>query len=188
MLRCLLVVIALALTNTSPAKDWQIERATSSLSFSGTYQDEPFQGKFRKFDAAIHYDPADLSTAQFDVNVDITSVTTDNEERDSTLICDDFFAVSKFPKAHFASEKFSKAVDGKIEAQGNLTIRDKKRPIVLLVKFDPSGGSNAVLEVDTELNRLDFDIGTGEWKDLKLIGPTVRVHGHLVLTASHPEQ
>jgi polyisoprenoid-binding protein YceI len=175
-----LIPILLMLPLTAFARDWQVDAAKSALTFKGSYQGESFDGKFRKFDATIAYDPADLSKSKFDVTVDLASVDTGSGERDETLATADFFDTAKTPKAHFVTESFAKSADGGVEAKGSLTIRNATKPVTLKVKFAESG-NGATLDVDTTLKRADFGLGSGsDWAD---IGPDVPVHGHLVLAA-----
>ncbi len=181
MRRFFLAAIILGFVVQGYAQDWRVDANASKLGFSGVYQNEAFQGSFQKFDAVIRYAPDDLSGARFDVTIDITSVNTSNEERDSALAGEDFFFFSKYPKAHFITDTFSKNSDGVVLATGTLTLRGKSKPVSLEVKFAQTG-ENAVLDVATKLSRLDFDIGIGEWKDTDLIGAEVKVHGHLSLT------
>lgn len=164
---------------TASARDWQVDSAKSSLTFKDTYQNGPFEGKLKKFEAAIKLDDADVSKDSFDVKVDIASLETGSSERDDTLRTADFFDPAKFPQAHFVTQSFGKGADGGLEAKGQLTIRDQTKPVTLKVKFVATGDSGT-LDVDTTLNRLDFHLGTGsDWVD---IGKEVTVHGHLVLT------
>jgi polyisoprenoid-binding protein YceI len=174
-----LIPILLMLPLTAFARDWQVDAAKSTLTFKGSYQGESFDGKFRKFDATIAYDPADLSKSKFDVTVDLASVDTGSGERDDTLATADFFDTSKTPKAHFVTESFAKNGDA-VEAKGKLTIRNKTQPVTLTVKFAENGNA-ATLDVDTTLKRADFDLGNGaDWAD---IGAEVPVHAHLMLSA-----
>ncbi len=178
----LLFVLASGFCASAGARDWSTDAAASKLGFSGTYQNEKFEGQFKKFDAVISFDAADLSKAKFDVTVDVASVNTANEERDGSLKDKEFFDFAKFPKAHFVTSAFRKAADGSIEADGTLTVRDKSKPVTLKVKFSEAG-DKATLDADTKLNRLDFDVGSGDWKDTSIIGADVLVHAHLSLTA-----
>jgi len=174
-----LIPLALVLPLSAFARDWQVDAAKSALTFKGTYQKEAFDGKFKKFEAAISYDAADPGKSKFDVNVDLASVDTGSSERDETLVTADFFDTGKTPKAHFVTESFAKAADGSVEAKGQLTIRNQTKPVTLKVKFAESGNT-ATLDVDTTLKRADFGLGNGgDWAD---IGPEVPVHGHLVLS------
>lgn len=177
--RLLLSPLLLILPLATQARDWATDPAQSTLTFKGTYQNEAFAGKFKKFDATISYDEADLSKAKFDVKVDVASVDTTSSERDDSLKGDEFFDPKKFPQAHFVTESFAKAADGSIEAKGKLTIRDKTQPVTLKVKFAATG-DKATLDVDTVLKRADFGLGASkDWND---IGADVPVHGHLLLS------
>lgn len=171
---------AAAPASAPQARAWSVDAAQSTLGFKGTYQGGGFDGAFKRFDAAIAYDEADLAHSKFDVTVDLASADTGASERDDTLKGDDFFATSKFPKAHFVTESFEKAADGSVSAHGSLTIRDKTAPVVLAVKF-AAAGDKATLDVDTVLKRADYGLGAGkDWTD---VGADVPVHGHLVLSA-----
>ena len=178
--RLLLPAMLLALPLATQARDWAVDPAQSTLTFKGSYSGEGFAGKFKKFDAAISYDEADLSKAKFEVKVDVASVDTASSERDDSLKGEEFFDPKKFPQAHFVTESFAKAADGGVEAKGKLTIRDKTQPVTLKVKFAATG-DKATLDVDTVLKRADYGLGAGkDWAD---VGADVPVHGHLVLAA-----
>ncbi|MGA9333109.1 MAG: YceI family protein [Rudaea sp.] len=174
-----LLLCLLALPLTVFARDWQVDMTNSSLTFRDTYQNGPFTGKFGKFDAAIAFDESDLSKDKFDVTVDMTSVDTQSGERDDTLRTAEFFDTAKYSQAHFVTQSFGKGDHGGLVAHGMLTIRDQTKPVTLKVKFSGKGDT-ATLDVDTTLNRLDFDLGNGsDWVD---IGRDVAVHGHLALS------
>lgn len=162
------------------AQGWKVDAAHSTLGFTNTYQSVTYNGAFRQFSAAIAFDPADLAHAKFDVTVDITSLDTQNSERDSTALGADFFDAAKFPKAHFVTTAFRKAANGDIVADGVLTLRGVTKPVALTVKFVPHG-NGATLDVTAQLRRLDFGIGTGQWADPAMIGDGVAVHAHLLL-------
>lgn len=179
MLRSLLTLILL-LPAMALARDWQVVPAASTLGFQGSYQGEAFNGRFKSFEATIHYDPADLATAKFDVTVDLASADTASAERDEMLAGSDFFDVKKFPRARFVTESFAADAAGKVTAQGKLTIREHTRPVTLTVNFVPEG-DKARLEVTTTLKRADFGLGTAsDWDD---IAADVAVSGKLELEA-----
>jgi polyisoprenoid-binding protein YceI len=163
------------------AATWQADAAHSMLTFTNTYQNVEYTGQFRRFSARIDYDPTDLAHAKFDVSVDITSLDTQNAERDHAALGADFFDAAKFPRAHFVTTAVHKTADGKVVADGVLTLRGVSKPVMLEVVFMPHGNT-ATLVVTARLKRLDFGIGTGQWADPSLIGDGVTVRGHLVLT------
>ena len=113
----LAIAILTALALPAMAKNWQVDPAHSTLTFTNSYQGVEYTGQFRRFDAVIDYDPNDLAHAKFDVTVDITSLDTRNSERDHTALGAEFFDTAKFPKAHFVTNAFRKTADGKIIAE-----------------------------------------------------------------------
>ncbi len=175
-----LIVLTL-LPLAASARAWKVDPAHSALTFTATYQGEKFQGRFKRFDARIVYDPADPAHARFDVTIDIASVDTANTERDQALVAGDFFDTAKFPRAHFVTTRFRKGANGQVLADGTLSLRGVSKPVTLTVKF-LQAGDGATLDVDTLLKRLDFAIGGGDWADTSMIGNDVAVHGHLALT------
>ncbi|MER3547396.1 MAG: polyisoprenoid-binding protein, partial [Rhodanobacteraceae bacterium] len=90
MKRFAAAAMMLALPFAALAQQWKVDPAHSALTFTGTYQGEKFEGRFKRFDAKIDYDPAQLTNAKFDVTIDIAGVDTANTERDQVLPGKDF--------------------------------------------------------------------------------------------------
>ena len=147
--------LLLLLPLAARAREWKVDAAHSTLTFTGTYQDESFEGRFKRFDAKVNYDPGDLAHAKFDVMVDIASVDTANIERDQALPGKAFFDTAQFPRAHFVTTRFRKGANGQMFADGTLSLRGISKPVTLAVRF-AQAGSGATLEVDTTLKRLDL--------------------------------
>ncbi len=180
-MKSMLCLFALsALCGHALAADYQVETG-STLSFSGTFQGAKFNGSFAKFEAQIRYDSTNLDTSSFDVIVDLASVTTGDADRDETLPGSEFFNIAKFPNAHFVTRQF-KHLGDQVIAEGTLTIKGIDKPVDLLVKFD-SKGTGGTLDVSTEVKRLDFDIGSGEYADTSAIADEVQIKAHLELGA-----
>ncbi|SFN11547.1 YceI family protein [Dokdonella immobilis] len=177
-LSCLLATLALA--QPALAADYVVD-ADSTLGFTATFQGEAFDGSFKHFEATIRYDSKDLATSKFDVSVDLSGVATGDKDRDDTLPTSEFFNIAKFPKAHFVTTGFRKVGD-KVVAAGTLSLKGIEKPVELEVSFEPTE-HGALLDVATTLQRLDFQVGTGDYADTSTIGDEVRVKGHLVLTA-----
>lgn len=162
------------------AQDWQVKPEKSSLTFESAYQGDPIRGRFNTFEAKIRFDPVDLANAHIEVNVDLASVSTRLQDANSMLPGADFFNVEKFPQAKFISTAFSQTTENNFEGQGTLSIRGQEKPVTLKIKFT-STSSGATLDANTTLNRLDFNIGSGDWKDADLISHEVPIYAHLEL-------
>lgn len=174
-----ILLLAFALPCTVAATDYTVQPAASTLGFSGIFQGEAFQGQFGQWQAVIAYDPANLASSHFDVDVSLASVKTGDSDRDGALPGADFFNVSKFPKAHFVSTNIHQ-VGATVVADGNLTLRGVTKPVRLDVTFKPQG-SGATLDVSGSVKRLDFGVGSGDYADTSVIGAEVKVAAHLQL-------
>jgi polyisoprenoid-binding protein YceI len=182
MLIALLSISAFTCIGDAHASDWSVVGDQSSLRFTGVSQGESFDGRFARFLPVIHFDPSALATARFDVSIDLTSASTDNEERDQTLLGSDFFDTDAHPQARFLAEKFVAAADGGFEAHGSLDLRGVSQPVVLSFRWTPTDGG-ARLEGKARLDRIRFGIGTGDWSDPDSIAHDVDVATTLVLRA-----
>jgi polyisoprenoid-binding protein YceI len=178
--RSLALLLALAVPCAAGAADYTVQ-AGSTLGFSSSFQGSSFDGQFNKWTAAISYDAAKLATSKFDVTVDLSSAKTGDSDRDSALPGPDFFDVAKYPQAHFVTTGFRQQ-GSQVIADGTLTLRGVTKPVSLNVTFKPQG-NGATLDVNGSVNRLDFGVGGGQYKDTSVIGADVKVTAHLVLSA-----
>jgi polyisoprenoid-binding protein YceI len=154
-------------------------RPGSTLGFTATFQGEEFEGTFKDFEAKIRFDPDDLAASKFDVSIDLASVATGDKDRDDVLPGSEFFNTGKFPKAHFVTTEIHRSGDA-IVAEGTLSLKGVDKPVTLAVTYKPAA-DGASLDVQTTLNRLDFNVGTGDYADTSTIGNEVQVKAHLLL-------
>ncbi|MDP1698094.1 MAG: YceI family protein [Xanthomonadaceae bacterium] len=179
MMRRVLLALLLALPLSAFAADYRMDAAQSQLGFAGTVQGESFEGRFAAFSADIRFDPESLSESRFDVRIDLASADSQNEERDSTLKGEEFFAVERLPQANYRAEHFRRLDDGRFVADGELTLRGITRPVSLRFRWIP--GNPARLQGEAEIKRLDFAVGGGDWADEDAIANAVRVVTSLTL-------
>jgi polyisoprenoid-binding protein YceI len=169
------------------ATAWRADPAASELAFMATQAGAEFEGRFKRFDPQIHFDPVDLPGSRFVVEIDTRSVDTQDGDRDAALASAEFFATDRWPTARFETTAFTAKAGGRFEARGRLTIRDVTREIVLLFSFTPAkDGRHATLAGGTTIRRLDFGVGQGEWKDTTWVGNDVKIRFELKL-ASAPD-
>src|SRR5690349_9023359 len=156
----LLATVGLA----SAAIHWRMEPTASQLTFVGKQAGAEFTGKFERFTADIQFDPKDLATSKFIVDIEMGSVNSKDKERDDTLKGNDLFNVKRWPKGRYVAETFTAKGGDEFSAIGKLTIRDVTRevPIDFTFTLDPAG-KNAWLKGSAKLKRLDFGVGQGEW-------------------------
>lgn len=162
----------------APLPSWEIDEAESSIAFEATQTGAPFTGRFEKFGGTILFDPQRPGESTADITIDLSSVHTGSADHDSNLTGAGWFDTAAFPQAHFRADVFAKTDTG-YEARGTLTIHGVSLPVVLPFTLDiketADGGAIAAAKGGLSLNRLDYNIGTGEWADTAAVGNGVTV-------------
>ncbi len=116
-------------------------------------------GSFSGLKGSIHFDPADLATASFDVSMDANTINTDNNMRDNHLREDTYFDVKNYPLIHFVSDRVSPSnKSGSLIIFGKLTIKKQTKDISFPFTATPSGGGY-VFDGEFKINRKDFGVG-----------------------------
>jgi polyisoprenoid-binding protein YceI len=175
----------LALTSSATlAAEFHFDQQNSQLNFQGSYDGEPIDGKFARFQGTLAIDFAKPSAARFNVQIQVASLDSEYAERDDTLKSTQWFDVAKFPNATFVSSgDCVLAAAGQIanlNCPGRLQIRDRSKAVTLAVTVDSQ--KQSVLG-KSSLNRRDFGVGQGEWDDSGVIGEAVSVTFQLALKA-----
>jgi polyisoprenoid-binding protein YceI len=159
----------------APAPAWTVDKGASKVAFSSSFDGGAFSGSFRRWDAAIRFDPANLTGSSAMVTFDMTSAVTGDSGRDDALPQDDWFAAGRFPKATFTAKSFMALGGNRYQAVGDLTIRGVTKPLTLPFTLVITGGV-AKMNASVGLNRLAFGVGQGEWKTTEVVPGTVTVN------------
>lgn len=141
---------------------WYIDPAHSSITFTVRHLLTKVRGSFKEFAGTLNLGerPAD---AVVDVTIQVASIDTGQDYRDTHLRSDDFFSSETYPTATFRSLAVTPDGDD-WRLTGELTIRDVTRPVDLKVEYlgilvNPLGGDQrASFSATTELNREDFGL------------------------------
>lgn len=143
---------------------WNVDNSHSSVGFSVPHLlISEVEGNFKKFNGSIVAAKPDFSDAQVEFSVDVNSIDTDSEMRDNHLKAEDFFNTAKYPAMSFKSTSFKKVGSNKYELAGNLTIRDKTKPVKFNVTYggtanDAYGNTKAGFKATTVINRFDYGL------------------------------
>ncbi|QEM81563.1 MULTISPECIES: YceI family protein [Halomonas] len=127
-------------------------------------------GSFESFDGTFSYDPENLEDSAANIEVDVTSLTTNHAERDKHILSADFLDASEYPTATFTSTGFEPTGDNEGVLTGDLTLHGVtntiEMPVTLLGEGDdPWGGYRAGFEGSTELNLGDYDIDMSKFPE-----------------------
>lgn len=159
----------------APAPAWTVDKPASKVAFSSSFDGGAFTGSFRRWDAAIRFDPANLAGSSVTATFDMTSAATGDSGRDEALPQDEWFAAKQFPKATFTAKSFKALGGNRYQAVGTLTIRGVTKPLTLPFTLVITGGV-AKMNASVGLNRLAFGVGQGEWKTTEVVPGTVTVN------------
>jgi polyisoprenoid-binding protein YceI len=181
MIRHVPAIALLSAAGATHAAEWSLVAEASTLGFASSYDGEAFDGRFQRFTPAITLDPASPEATRIEVSIDIASVSTENEERDGTLATPEFFWTGKFPSATFRTTACKAgAAPGAIDCEAALMIRDRTVAMPFNLRFEATG-DRATLKAQARVDRIAFEIGSGEWADTALIPQFVDVTVDLVL-------
>jgi len=144
--------------------NWAVDKTTSSISFSGVQTEEIFTGSFADFDVQISFSSDDLAGAKVVAEIDLASADAGDKDRNGALPGKEWFFVKKFPTAKFEATGFKHLGGNQYETTGQLTIRGTAKTISLPFTLDIKNGQ-AVMQGQVTLNRRDYNVGTGMWKD-----------------------
>lgn len=162
------------------AGDWEVMESGSRIGFVATYEDTPFDAWFRSFDARIKFDPEALDGASFDIRIDVSSVDSGSRDRDEGMKENEWFAAGEHPEARFRADRFERISEQRFKAIGQLAVKDVNRALEVPFTWQQSG-DQAVLTAETEVQRGQFGIGTGEWAGDDTIGFKVTIRAQLNL-------
>lgn len=143
---------------------WTIDPSHSSVDFSVKHMMiSKVKGTFKNFDADITADPQDLTTAEIDFKIDLSSIDTKNEDRDNHLKTGDFFDIENHPHMTFKSTEITKQTDDEYNLTGDLTLRGVTKTVTFTASFegegkDPWGNHKAGFTAHGKINRKDFGL------------------------------
>ena len=161
--------------------DQKLVPAQSEIVFVSKQMGVPVEGRFKKFDAQLAFDPAKPEASKIAFTVDVASATLGVPETDAELPKATWFNTSKFPQATFQSTAVKGLGGGKFEVSGTLGIKGATRNVVVPVVVTQAGATTNATGTFS-LKRLAFQIGQNEWADTSMVADDVQVKFKFALT------
>jgi polyisoprenoid-binding protein YceI len=114
---------------------WTLDAAHSGVYFKVRHLGlTNVRGRFNGVDAWLQVGD-DLASTRFGATIDITTVDTNQADRDTHLRSTDFFSADQHPTMTFESTSIRELGEGEYEADGELTINGITRPVTLAIEF-----------------------------------------------------
>ena len=167
------------------AQQARLVPAQSEISFSVKQMGVPIEGRFRKFDAQLAFDPKQPQAGKVTIAIDTSSATFGIAETDAELPRAPWFDTAKFPQATFQSSAIKAAGPARFEVAGKLAVKGSARDVVVPVALAQAGGVTTATGAFT-IRRLDFKIGEGEWTDTSMVANDVVVKFKLAFNGVAP--
>lgn len=167
------VVLALAMPAIAQAPQ-RIVPDQSQIRFVFKQMNVPVEGRFRKFDATVAFDPKKPQETRAEFEVDLGSIDLGNPEGETEARRKPWLYIEAFPKAKFVAASVRPTGPGRYEATGPLTIKGASQTITAPFSLTEAGGMRTV-EGQFPLRRLQFRIGEGAWSDTETVADEVTV-------------
>jgi polyisoprenoid-binding protein YceI len=146
----IIILIASAFTFVH-SQEWKIAD-NYSVKFDGG---DP-SGEFSGLKGTIQFDENDLAGSKFDATIDVASINTGNGMKNTHAKSEKWFDAQKYPLIRFTSSAITKTASG-YEAKGTLDMHGVQKEIAIPFTF-----TNNAFQGSIQLNRLDYNINTGE--------------------------
>lgn len=119
-------------------------------------------GRFGTFNGSAETEGDNFENAKIDFEADVTSIDTNNADRDNHLKSGDFFDAEQHPKLTFTATEMKKDGDD-YKLTGDLTVHGVTKPVTLNVEYggiakDPWGNEKAGFSINGKLNRKDYGL------------------------------
>jgi polyisoprenoid-binding protein YceI len=166
---------------------WTIDPMHSTAEFSVKHMMiSTVKGRFGVISGAIQYDGSDLTTASVEATIDVSSISTDQPQRDEHLRSADFFHVEEHSNITFKSTGVELVEDNEYRVRGDLTIHGVTHPVTLDTVYegqitDPYGNRRAGFAAETTLSRKDYGLTYNAVLEAggMVIGDKIKVAIHL---------
>lgn len=149
---------------TSKKVKWVLDPSHSEILFKVKHLIiSNVKGEFKNFGGEINTVGPDFNAALVHINIEASSIFTNDDSRDTHLKSADFFDADNYKELTFESTSFKKIDDENNVLTGNLTIKGISREVKLNVEFgginkDPWGNEKAGFSLEGKISRKDWGL------------------------------
>lgn len=158
------IVAAAILAPATTSNTWKIDPQHSEADFAIKHMAiSTVHGTFRGVSGTIDFDPGNLTAGSVNATIEVKSVSTGVDARDTHLRGPEFFETDKYPTMVFKSTGVKRVSDG-YDVHGDLTIHGVTRPVTLKMEapgkpqVDAKGATHCGFTATTMINRKDFGL------------------------------
>lgn len=143
---------------------YNIDPAHTSIGFAGRHMMvTTVRGRFKEYEGHVVTEDDDPTTAAIHLTIRVASLDTGVDRRDEHLRSADFFDVDRYPEMTFSSTGIERVGGKRFRLSGELTIKDRTRPLTLDVDLeerfvDPWGMERIGISASGKLDRKDWGL------------------------------
>jgi len=170
----------------SQAAEWRM-LSDSEFTFEATFEGSAAPGRFEQFDLDLEFDPANPGAGRLRVTVSLAGADMGDPDINTIIANPIWFDAGHFPRAVFESERIETGAPGEFVATGVLDLKGISQTVVVPFTWSEDSsqkGARADMRGEFVLQRLDFNVGSGEWATADAIGIDVRLQFDLALERS----
>ena len=171
------ILTMLMLTAPASAAATCLPVISGQVEFSIVQMGAPFGGEFTRFGGEVCMTGPTIENLS--VWLEPGSVDTGLPDLDAALQGSALFQTNAFDRVLYQSTDIRLEQDRYV-AHGTLTMKNIEKPLTVTFTATRAGGSTEI-SGDTEIQRLGFAVGTGEWADTDLLGDRVSVRFRAIL-------
>lgn len=165
---------------------WTVDAKSSRITFTAKQMQVAIPGRFERFTATIRFNADDLPGSKAQIDIDVASASTPNQDIETEIKREPWFDVAHYPTARFETVTFTRKAGERYDVAGRLTVRGVTKavtlPVTIRVVDDPDrpGTLRAEASGDVPVSRTAFGIGQGQWRDVGVVADEVVIHFEIV--------
>jgi len=126
------IASGLATAASAAVETYTIDPVHSSVGFKIRHFVSRVPGSFTQFSGTITVDRDNLENSSVDAVIEVGSINTFNDHRDTDLKSPDYFDAVKFGTITFKSTSWKKTGDGTFDVTGSLTMKGTTKELSLI--------------------------------------------------------
>lgn len=158
------MVLSVLYANAQSTK-WVVDDTHAKLGFKVTHFGiSETEEKFTKFTGTVLSDKPDFSDSKIDLTIEVSSVDTDNDQRDTHLKSADYFDAAKYPQIIFKGKALKPVTKNKYKLVGDFTMHGITKEVTLNVIYrgtvpqDPFGNTKAGFKISGTIDRTQWGL------------------------------
>lgn len=177
----LATIFSLGVLGSAQAAEYtSVDSEASSVSFGYSQMNVKMEGRFGSLKAtALSFDPASPAAASVAIEVALASIDAGYAEANAGLEKAEWLALAAHPAATFTSRKVEALGDNRFQVTGDLSIKGVTKEVTAPFTFKEDGDAG-VFDGRFTIQRADFGVGEGQWKDFGIVANDIQIAFRIV--------